>query len=62
MPDISELPEMMEIPSDVLDEVVAALNRAIGVCLRFEPSLVEGLTETAVRLDEAINDATATEE
>ena len=51
----------LEIPEDVINEVVAALERAIGIAMRFEPTLVEGLSETAARLDDAINDALATE-
>jgi hypothetical protein len=51
----------LEIPQDVIDEVVAALNRAIGIAMRFEPTMVDELSATAVRLDEAINDALATE-
>ena len=52
-----EPPKGLEIPRDVLDEVVAALNRAIGIATAKEPSLVAGLIETAGRLDDAINDA-----
>jgi len=52
----------LEIPQDVIDEVVSALNRAIGLALAKEPALHPGFMETAIRLDEAINDALATEE
>jgi hypothetical protein len=51
----------LEIPQDVLDEVVAALNRSIALTLVKEPSLHAGFMDTAIRLDEAINDALATE-
>lgn len=51
----------LEIPQDVIDEVVAALNRAIALSLMKEPALHAGFMETAIRLDEAINDALATE-
>lgn len=61
MPDISELPEMWEMPSDVIDEVVAALERAIGLAMHKAPDLVDGFSGVAMRLDEAIQDATATE-
>lgn len=53
--------DALEIPQDVMDEVVAALNRAIGLATRKAPGLAAGFTETAVRLDEAINDAMAEE-
>ena len=52
----------LEIPQDVIDEVVAALNRAIGLAMHKAPDMVDGFSEVAVRLDEAINDALATEE
>jgi hypothetical protein len=51
----------LEIPSDVIDEVVAALNRAIGLAMVKAPDLAGGFTATAVRLDEAINGALAEE-
>ena len=53
----------LEIPQDVIDEVVSSLNMAIGFAMaKNDKSIVEKLSETAVRLDEAINDALATEE
>jgi hypothetical protein len=51
----------LEIPQDVLDDVVAALNRAIGLATAKEPSLCDGFMDIAVRLDDAINDALADE-
>ena len=51
----------LEIPEDVVDEVVAALNRAIGIAMVHAPELVKDFSETAVRFDEAINDALATD-
>jgi len=53
---------MLEIPQDVIDKVVAALNQAIALATRFEPSLTAGIMEAATELDDAINDALATEE
>lgn len=49
----------LEIPEDVIDEVVAALNVAIGLAMHKSPDLVARLSATAVRLDEAIGDAVA---
>jgi hypothetical protein len=51
----------LEIPQDVVDEVVAALNRAIGITLVHAKDQHEGFIKTALRFDEAINDALATE-
>ena len=51
----------LEIPEDVIDEVVSALERAIGLAMHKAPELVDGFSTAAVRLDEAINDALATE-
>lgn len=51
----------VEIPVDVIDDVVAALNRAIGLAMHKAPDMVDGFSQIAVRLDEAINDALATE-
>lgn len=49
----------LEIPQDVIDQVVAALNRAIGLAMHKAPEMVEGFSAVAVRLDEEINDALA---
>ena len=54
-------PEMLEIPSDVIDRVTSALNIAIALAVRFEPSLAKGITDAALELDEAVNDSLATE-
>lgn len=50
-------PKGLEIPKDVLDEVVASLNRAIGIATALEPRLTAGFIEIAGRLDDAINEA-----
>src|ERR1700722_1078511 len=47
----------LEIPQDVLDAAVAALNLAIGIATAKEQSLVDGLIEAAARLDDAISAA-----
>lgn len=52
----------LEIPQDVLDDVVTALNMASALALLKEPVLHPAIIEAAIRLDEAINDALATEE
>ena len=51
----------LQIPEDVVDEVVAALNRAIGLAMHKSPDLVDGFSATALRLDEAIQDTKAIE-
>ena len=43
------------IKEEILDEVTAALNRAIALAMRFEPSLVDGIMKAATSLDDAIN-------
>ena len=53
---------VIEIPKDVIDEVVAALNRAIGLAMHQSPDLASGFIEVARRLDEAINDTEVIEE
>jgi hypothetical protein len=52
----------LEIPEDVIEKVVAALNRAIALATRFEPLLTAGIMEAACELDDAISDAMASEE
>lgn len=52
----------LEIPDDVIEEVVTALKRAVGLAMHKAPDLAAGFTATAVRLDEAINDSLATKE
>lgn len=50
--------ETFKIPQDVIDEVVAALNRAIGFAMaKNDPEMVDGFSKAAIRLDEAINAA-----
>lgn len=51
----------LEIPEEVIDKVVAALNQGIGLAMRFEPSMVAEMSTVASELDDAINDAQATE-
>lgn len=53
--------QALEIPQDVIDEVVAALSQAIGLATAKEPRLRDGFLLTALRLDEAIKDALATQ-
>lgn len=52
----------LEIPEEVIEKVTSALNQAIALATRFEPMMAAGIMETAVELDEAVNDALATEE
>jgi formiminotetrahydrofolate cyclodeaminase len=51
----------LQIPEDVIDEVVEALNRAINLAQAKAPESVNDFAAVAMRLDEAINDAEATE-
>lgn len=51
----------LEIPEDVIDEVVAALARAVDLAAHKAPEMLDGFSQTAVRFDEAIIDALATE-
>lgn len=51
----------LEIPEDVIDQVVAALNAAIGVTSVHAKDCHKTILEAALALDEAIQDAEATE-
>lgn len=52
---------MLEIPEEVIRKVVAALDQALALATRFDPTLTQGFMEAATELDDAINDALATE-
>ena len=52
----------LEIPQDVINEVVVALHRGIGLALDKAPEMIDVFSRASIRLDEAINDALATEE
>lgn len=52
----------LEIPEDVVDEVVKALEYAIGFAMSVNnKEAVNHISSVAMRFDEAINDALATE-
>lgn len=53
--------DKVTLPENVIDDVVAALNRAIGLAMHKAPELVEGFTGTANKLDDAINAALSKE-
>lgn len=53
--------EMLEIPSSVIDKVTAALNIALGVTLVHARECRGAIMEAAVALDEAVQDAQATD-
>lgn len=52
---------MLEIPASVIEDVTKALNQAIALATRFEPTLQPGILSAACALDDAVNDAIATE-
>lgn len=51
----------LEIPEDVIEQVVKALNIAIGVTSVHAKECHGSIMEAAVALDDAIQDAEATE-
>lgn len=46
----------MEIPDKVVEQVVAALNAAIGIATLYAPSQQPRIMDAANALDDAIND------
>lgn len=56
-----ESDRMLEIPASVIEDVTKALNQAIALATRFEPVLQPGILAAACALDDAVNDAIATE-
>lgn len=51
----------LEIPEEVIDKVVSALNMAVGVTSVHAKECHNSILEAATLLDEAIQDAEATE-
>ena len=51
----------LEIPEDVIEQVVKALNTAIGITSMHAKECHQQILEAAMALDEAIQDAEATE-
>jgi hypothetical protein len=51
----------LEIPEDVIEQVVSALNMAIGVTSMHAKECHKTILEASMALDEAIQDAEATE-
>lgn len=51
----------LQIPEDVIDQVVSALNMAIGVTSVHAPECHADIIKAATAFDEAIQDAQATE-
>lgn len=49
--------ERFDIPGHVIDQVTEALNIAISLATRFEPSLTEKMIAAGVALDDAVNDS-----
>lgn len=56
-----ETDRMLEIPASVIEDVTKALNQAIALATRFEPILQPDILNAACALDDAVNDAIATE-
>lgn len=47
----------MDIPDDVIEKAVSALNIALALALRFDPAVHPAIMEAATKLDDAINAA-----